>query len=49
MQGYYGWVGRVTAEERITRCEEELARIRGGRVMRFLIAGERVLRQIGLR
>jgi hypothetical protein len=49
MRSYYRWVGRVTAGERITRCEEELARIRSGRVMRVLTAVERVLRQMGLR
>jgi hypothetical protein len=49
MQAYYRWVSRVTAGERVVRCEEELARIRSGRVMRALTAAERVLRRIGLR
>jgi hypothetical protein len=49
MQGYYRWVGRVTAGGRIARCEEELAGIRSGRVMRMVMAVEGFLRRIGLR
>jgi hypothetical protein len=49
MQGYYRWVGRVTAGGRIAGYEEELAGIRSGRVMRALMAVEGVLRRIGRR
>jgi len=48
MARYYRWVACVTEGERAVRCEEELARLRSGRVMRALNWGETVLRRLGL-
>ncbi|MGD9029424.1 MAG: sulfotransferase [Anaerolineae bacterium] len=46
---YYRWVARAAEGERASRCEEELARIREGRVMRVLSWMENLLRSLGLR